>query len=756
MTVGNVRLILAREIRDQLRDRRTLFMIFVLPVLLYPLLGMSFLQVSQFMQERPTRIWVVGARSLDGLPPLVENNRFAKGLFDDPDRARLLVIEFAPGEPREDAPETAEMLADPQGHARRLVQSGAYDAALYIPPDFDRQLDGYQEAIRRRAAALVRGMRDGDVAGEAAEAPLAVPSPEIIYNTANEKSLIAYARLAGVLRRWTDQVGAGNLAAGGLPVEAARPFQFESADVADGAGLRGAATWAKILPMLLVLWAMTGAFYPAVDLCAGEKERGTLETLLSSPARRGEIVLGKLATIMLFSMITAVLNLVSMGATGWMALSRMPGFGPPPPLAVLWLAVALVPVSALFSALCLALAAFARSTKEGQYYLMPLMLVTMPLVVLPMAPGVELNLGTSLVPVTGVAILLRNAIEGNYWLVLQYVPVVAAVTLACCALAVRWAVDQFNSESVLFREGEQVHVGHWLRHLVRDRQATPTVAAAVFCGMVILTARFFLGLALPQPTTFGGFAATAMATQLVVVLAPALLMTAVFARGTRETLALRWPAWWTMPAAALLALALHPTAVWMQGMVMRLYPPSEDTLSSLLYWQQLILATPWWTRVALLALTPAICEELAFRGFILSGFRHIGHKWRAIVFSSLLFGFAHAVLQQSLLASLVGMVIGYVAIQSGSILPPIVFHLFHNGVTLVAADAYVWLLERWPGLDVVLTRGDGGEFGYPWPTVVGSLLVAVWLLRRFSRLPYRKSSEEQFEEALRGEAVVSG
>ena len=92
----------------------------------------------------------------------------------------------------------------------------------------------------------------------------------------------------------------------------------------------------------------------------------------------------------------------------------MPDFGPPPLLAIVWLLIALVPVSALFSGLCLALAAFARSSKEGQYYLMPLVLVTMPLTILPMSPGVELNLGNSLIPVTGMVLLLRTLLEGKY------------------------------------------------------------------------------------------------------------------------------------------------------------------------------------------------------------------------------------------------------------------------------------------------------------------------------------------------------
>ncbi len=98
---------------------------------------------------------------------------------------------------------------------------------------------------------------------------------------------------------------------------------------------------------------------------------------------------------------------------------------------------------------------------------MPLLLLTMPLVILPMSPGVQLNLGNSLIPVTGVVLLLRSMLEGDYWPALQFAPAVAGVTLAACLLSVRWAVDQFNSESVLFRESERLDLGLWLRGLVR-------------------------------------------------------------------------------------------------------------------------------------------------------------------------------------------------------------------------------------------------------------------------------------------------
>ena len=194
--------------------------------------------------------------------------------------------------------------------------------------------------------------------------------------------------------------------------------------------------WSKILPFVLFIWALTGAFYPAVDLCAGEKERGTLETLLSSPALRIEIVWGKLLTVMTFSIATALLNLTSLGLTAryvMAQLSQLPigrcrrgaaacrrwrrccGWW--------WRWCRCRPCSARCAWRC---AAFARSTKEGQYYLMPLFLISMPLMMLPMAPGTELNLGNSLIPITGVVLLVMSLVQGDYAEALRYVVPVCA------------------------------------------------------------------------------------------------------------------------------------------------------------------------------------------------------------------------------------------------------------------------------------------------------------------------------------------
>jgi sodium transport system permease protein len=743
MTLRNVKLILAREIRDQLRDRRTLFVILVLPVLLYPLLGMSFFQVMQFMRQQPSRVLVSGVSGRDVPSALFEGERFAAGLFSGPEQADLLTVRRE----SEPLPSGNEADRDPRGSARRQVQSGACDAVLYFPPGFAERLQDLRQAIRQHTLTTDRADTPHSAFRIPHSSETAVPQPEIIYSTANEKSKIAAMRLTAVIRRWTELLGKENLEASGIPLAAARPFDFKEADVAESTGLRNAAVWARMLPVMLLLWALTGAFYPAVDLCAGEKERGTLETLLSSPAGRGEIVLGKLLTVMLFSIVSAVLNLASIGLTAWLIVRGLPGFGPPPPLAWLWLLLALLPISALFSALCLALAAFARSTKEGQYYLMPLLMVTLPLVVIPMSPGVELNLGNSLIPVTGAVLLLRTLLEGNYLAVLPYLPVVLGVTLLACLMAIRWAVDQFNSETVLFRESERFSPGVWMKHFLRERRATPTAAAALSCGLLILLVHFFLSLILSSSPEL--FFTDAVVTQVAAILLPALLMTALAARSPRQTLQLRLPSWKTAVAACVLAVVLHPLAQLLQMLVTALYPVSPDVASQMKTYQDLFTAAPFGTLVLVIALTPALCEELAFRGFLLSGFRRLGYKWRAIALSALFFAVTHGILQQSLIAFLMGLVVGYVVVQSGSILPGMIFHFTHN--LLIVANPRITpelcVQQPWLRMFVGSTGAQGTQ--YHWQLWALGAILGALILAWFQRLPYPKTPEEQLREAVR-------
>jgi sodium transport system permease protein len=542
-----------------------------------------------------------------------------------------------------------------------------------------------------------------------------------------------------------------------VPAAAAQPFEIVRVDVSHQQHRR-AALWSKLLPFVLLVWALTGAFYPAVDLCAGEKERGTLETLLTSPAARREIVWGKLLTVMTFSMATSLLNLVSMTATGTFIVAQIQkmssvpltlDIGPPPLAAMLWLLVALVPISALFSALSLAIAAFARSSKEGQYYLMPLLMISLPLMMLPVLPAAELDLGYALIPLSGLMLLLRTLIEGHYWDALRFSVPVVGVTAACCLLAIRWAVDQFNNESVLFRESERFGLGLWLRHLVRDREELPTPGEALLCGVLLLIIRFFAGLVMPPPTNWPQFFTTTLTVQIALIAAPACLMAIMLTRRPLKALALARPTFpITLPAAALLASLLHPAMMGVSLAVEWVYPPSQSLKDQLQPILQYLSQQPLWQVLLLIAVAPAICEELAFRGFILTGLRRLGHRWGAIALASLFFGLTHFMLQQSLSAFAVGLIIGYVAVKTGSVLPGMFYHATHNSLSVLMSRVSESSLESYPILRWLYQPAGEGQFAYhPAAIVIASLLAAallVWL--RY--LPYRRTPEERLQEAL--------
>ena len=740
MNWRNVKTIFHRELRDQLRDRRTMFMIAVLPILLYPLLGLSFLQVAQFLQDKPSEVLVVGGQDLHSFPPLLHEHRFAPDLFADSDDAKLLLVAFpeTAGSGSEGGSEEGSKEGSKGGSKRRitreeardLVRDGKYHAVVWFPPDFGERLQEFHERLLAESTK-----------GE----PPTVPNPEIIFTTASDRSRAAFHRVRRVLAQWSDRVGQMNLEARGIRIDAADPFDVRSSDLAIGSGREGIATWSKILPVMLLLWALTGAFYPAVDLCAGEKERGTLETLLSSPAERTDIVLGKLLTVILFSAATAVLNLLSIALTSRMILAGLPGLGSPPWGSAIWLLLMLIPMSALFSALCLALAAFARSSKEGQYYLMPLLIVTMPLVVLPMAPGVELDLAHSLIPVTGVVLLLKSLLEGSYMTAARFALPVLGVTFLGCFLAVRWAIDQFNEESVLFRETERLDLRLWFKRSFQERKETPTVAAGVFGGILILVVGAFLQTMLAPSAGHISIVRIAVFTQVSVILAPTVIMTILTSRSFLKTLLIRKTTVWACFLAVILAVALHPLVTALVGVVMTLYPIRPEILEVFEGLRQ----APFLVSLGIGALLPAFCEELAFRGFVLSGCRHTGHTRRAIVVSALFFGASHMVLQQSIVTFCVGLVIGYIAVRTKSIFPCMLFHLTHNTLGLVASKLTPELIQEWSLPAFLIDAGEGTACPYNWPVILCGAVLAACIWQRFAAMPIEKTEEEARVDAVR-------
>jgi sodium transport system permease protein len=746
----NVRLIFLREVRDQLRDRRTLFMIAVLPLLLYPALGIGMLRMTLLFTEQPRTVVILGEQHLPS-PQLLEGDRFVTNWFTNPaDADKLKVVTDTSvelGGGGMSAPRNMKLIEQARALRSRVEQHTALQDELKPAEETLRKrllnpsepaaepLAELQQRIARLKAkqaaidheltdlfassqiqvliVVPDGLRDNIervnrliAERQTVDTDLQYPRPTIVKNRADDKSVVAFARVREVLEAWEEEILRQRLSAAELPEELTKPVGSAPLDLAAEEQL-SANVWSKMFPALLVIMAVTGAFYPAVDVAAGEKERGTMETLLICPATRTEIVLGKFFTVMGFSMSTALLNLLSIGATGQYMLSVAGGTGKgafanagvitlPTAPALAWLLILLVPLSAFFSAMCLALATFARSSKEGQYYLTPLLMVSIGLTVFCLSPAVEIypvhqaSWFYSIMPVVNIALLLKALLlnPGNTEALIFAGPVLAT-SIGYSLLALWWAIEQFSSEGVLFRDGERFEPGLWLRHLLRDKEPTPTFTEAGFCFVLMMLAQFVSMRAMNQsilsaPPDQAGVRMLKLLViqQLATIACPALFMALILTTSVRQTLKLRLPNWKFLAVAVVLPFALHPLSVELVNSLHWFFPQLPEGVL-----RQLKLMgdgdQPLWLLLIAFAVAPPLCEELAFRGFILTGLCRDGRTRLAIVLSALTFGVMHTFTQQVFNATLLGIVLGLIAIRSNSLLPGIVFHMLFNSLPVL-------------------------------------------------------------------------
>lgn len=447
-------------------------MVVVLPILLYPLLGLAVFQYALTHLEKPSVIGIEGATFLPMPSPL------AAGTSPVP------VLSWLRATP---SPASGiDALAGAAALAAAGERFSEFPPLLLADADGWKFNDHFFDTQRQATVLQVRHLpsADGKELLEAKEIDvlLRVPSDfvpvlrgggrpiiEIETREDDERSEMAARRARRVLERWKQGLKEARMVRSGVPAGFDDVLEVRSLDRLRPALEQDAreleVLLIRIFPFMVVMWAMAGAMYPAIDICAGEKERGTMETLLISPAGRNEIAWGKFLTIWVFSALTTVWNLVGMSCTTWILTRPLPHLVPSM-VALGWCLVSVLPLSALFSAICLAVGVFARSTKEGQYYLMPLFLVTLPLIFITLSPDVTLNPLTALLPVTGMALLMQKVMlatspEQIPWV--YFVPVLAMLAFYSW-LALMGATRLFQREEVLFREAEHFwDFRFWLR-----------------------------------------------------------------------------------------------------------------------------------------------------------------------------------------------------------------------------------------------------------------------------------------------------
>jgi len=311
-----------------------------------------------------------------------------------------------------------------------LVVEKKIRAAVEIPPDFQADLSK----------------------GQARTVKINVYGGEL-------KSEFAAANIESLLKEYRDGVATERLTANHLPAELLKPFEVKRQNIAPPEKEAGAIL-GGIIAYMLILMCLNGAMHPAIDLTAGEKERGTMETILSSPVSRTHLVLGKFLLVMTASLITAVLLMFSVSVSSAAleksgALNQMVDEGEPVPqlslgpAAVASVIIMAVPLSVLFSAGLFTIALFAKSHKEAQSYIAPLMFLVVIPAVSAMLPGVELTPKLAIVPLLNVSLLCKELVTGEYhW---NFIILIFLSTCVYAAGALYLAVKMFQRESVLFR-----------------------------------------------------------------------------------------------------------------------------------------------------------------------------------------------------------------------------------------------------------------------------------------------------------------
>jgi sodium transport system permease protein len=288
----------------------------------------------------------------------------------------------------------------------------------------------------------------------------------------------------------------------------------------------------------------------------------------------------------------------------------------------------------------------------------------------------------------------------------------------------RWAVDQFQREDVLFRESEQFSLSAWLRHILRDREPVPTGGQAALCFVLMLSSTWFLMLYLARQGADLSIRSV-IAGQLIILLPP-VLMALAFTSDPKRTLRLAWPEKKYIVVAVALVVALNPLVNEMRPIVESLFPVSSVLKTAL---SQIMSQTPGLlTSILVFALIPAICEEFAFRGFILSGLEQQHRTRSAILLSALMFGFLHVLLslfQQLFNATFLGIVLGLLAVRSRSIVPGIVFHFLNNAFA-VALGAVVHAPWAIPIVPWIYRNPAEGLYHRQW--IVASVLLSGFLL----------------------------
>lgn len=654
------RVLLGHELRSVGRDQRTIIFSVLLPLLVLPLLLLGMRETQERGEEaKAERTYAYSATPEQAVRvrELVERG--------------LRRIEREPEASREPIPRLEfEALADPAA------------------------------GLRSETIAAWVELRESD----------ATPSVEqvhIVYRGNRERSSSAMSALRRVFEAARAEHREELLEAEGLDIEAGSLLEPREHDVA-GPGRSMAADLGRYLVLGLVFFVLSGGQIVAADLVAGEKERGTLETLLTTAASRRDIVYAKLATIVIVAIVITAINIANLGIyvaagliSGLEALSSVISPG-----VIVQLAIAAVPLTLVVASLLLIVSGVSRSYKEAQLLNFGLTFLLAAPAAISMLPNLPLRSAIAVVPIANTAVWCRELLAGRPDLLM--LGVTTALNVVVGFGLARYAIGMLGTERLIAPEAFEGDARSRTPATFRVdvlRWAAGTWAAfmllSLSTGSLDLRWQLFMNL-------------------VVLMLGGSVLVVWLYRMRPREVWALRRPpamAWVVVLLGAPSGLVVTQGVYWLSSLVL---PVPERMLEE---FQEAFEASdiPTWQLLVLVSVLPGICEEIFFRGTILHGLRRRLHPVALCLVVGIIFGMFHVSLFRIFPTGFLGIVLAAVTLMTGSIFPAMLWHAAHNFLAFAGAEAG-WSLETAPAwlvaLAIVVFLGALGlawRFRSPYP-----------------------------------------
>ncbi len=663
MNWRTVRVLLTHELRMILRDRRTVAMALVLPLAITPLMLFG----TKIMQERRAarlsrityRYAVVGAEQASLRAIIEAGHEAAATGFRPPDNRQDGILKFRSSEIS--VRDVRASLKSKEIHFYLEALSGKEADAL--PARTNPDGDTNRPLARRPAGSRLDA--------EPSRLP-GVPLVRICYQGNDDDSQAGRTRMLDFLQ-FARQAGRDNLLKKhAFILDPEQVFAVKDNNLATTAQVSGSYV-GRFLTVFLLMIMLSGGSVVAMDIIAGEKERGSLETLLTTSVLRGEIVAAKQLAILSIALIITFIQVANIVVYVTLKVIELPEdfvFEVPPGMAITLLAL-LVPVAVFVAALLLMLSAYARSYKEAQLYFFPVYLISMVPALASVLPGVSLRSAIALVPLANISVAVREVMVGRYdWPMILLCFSAMAVTAGWAM----WASTRMLSQERLITASESD---------AADLEGGPALFPKHVLRWYGLLGVVLLGVALniPQLTTFRG---QLLFNELALFLAGPLLMIWKYRLNPREALALRpvKPLVWV---GALLAIPSgNVVAVGVFRLANMLLPVPKQVLEQ--FGRELVPdSLPLWQLVVFVSILPGICEEVAFRGTLLYGLRRKLPPARLALAVGLIFGLFHVALFRIIPTGFLGVVLTAVALLTGSIFPSMLIHAGNNAFGLWAA-----------------------------------------------------------------------